>query len=83
MRGHINIQAKRLNSSLRLEVRDNGPGIISNRDLRGAEGVGLSNVRARLNQIYASNFRLELINGSDGGLAVVMEIPFQRDAEQT
>jgi two-component system LytT family sensor kinase len=83
MRGHINILAKRLNSSLRLEVRDNGPGIISNRDLRGAEGVGLSNVRARLNQIYASNFRLELINGSDGGLAVVMEIPFQRDAEQT
>jgi signal transduction histidine kinase len=83
MRGHINIEARQLNSSLRLEIRDNGPGITSNRDLRGAEGVGLTNVRARLNQIYASDFRLELINGNDGGLAVVMEIPFQRDAEQT
>jgi len=83
MRGHINIEARQLNSSLRLEVRDNGPGITSNRDLRGAEGVGLTNVRARLKQIYASDFRFELINGNDGGLAVVMEIPFRRDAEQT
>jgi signal transduction histidine kinase len=80
--GHINIEAKRLNSSLRLEVRDNGPGITSDRDLRGTEGVGLRNVRARLNQIYAPNFRFELINRSHGGLAVVMEIPFQQDAEQ-
>jgi len=70
--GHINIEAKRLNSSLRLEVRDNGPGITSDRDSRGTEGVGLRNVRARLNQIYAPNFRFELINRSHGGLAVVI-----------
>src|SRR2546421_3385035 len=66
MRGHINIQAKRLNSSLRLEVRDNGPGIASNGDLFGAEGVGLSNVRARLHQIYGSDFRFEFMNARDG-----------------
>src|SRR5204862_1229172 len=80
-RGHINIEAKRLNSLLRLEVRDNGPGIASNGDLLGAEGVGLSNVRARLHQIYGSDFRFELMNATDGGLAVVMEIPLQRDAD--
>ncbi len=80
-RGHINIEAKRLNSLLRLEVRDNGPGIISNSDLFGAEGVGLSNVRARLHQIYGSNFRFELMNARDGGLAIMMEIPFQREAD--
>ena len=80
-RGHIKIEAKRLNSLLRLEVRDNGPGIISNSDLFGAEGVGLSNVRARLHQIYGSEFRFELMNARDGGLAVVMEIPFQREAD--
>src|SRR5881396_2511867 len=61
-RGHINIEAKRLNSLLRLEVRDNGPGIASNGDLLGTEGVGLSNVRARLHQIYGSDFRFELMN---------------------
>jgi sensor histidine kinase YesM len=76
-RGHIKIAAKRLNSSLRLEVRDNGPGITSNSDLPGTERVGLSNVRARLNQIYGSDFRFELMNAGGEGLAVVMEIPFQ------
>jgi LytS/YehU family sensor histidine kinase len=78
-RGHINVEAKRLNSSLRLEVRDNGPGIASNSDLPGTEGVGLSNVRARLQQIYGSDFRFELINAGGEGLTVVMEIPFQRE----
>ena len=80
-RGHIDIEAKRLNSLLRLEVRDNGPGITSNSNLPGAEGVGLSNVRARLHQIYGSDSRFELMNAKDGGLAVVMEIPFQREAD--
>ena len=76
-RGHIKIAAKRLNSSLRLEVRDNGPGITSNSDLPGTERVGLSNVRARLNQIYGSDFRFELMNAGGEGLTVVMETPFQ------
>jgi sensor histidine kinase YesM len=80
-RGHINIQAKRLNSLLRLEVKDNGPGLISNSDMVGAERIGLSNVRARLDQIYGSDSRFELMNARDGGLAVVMEIPFQREAD--
>jgi two-component system LytT family sensor kinase len=80
-RGHINIEAKRLNSLLRLEVRDNGPGIASNVYLPAAEGVGLNNVRARLDQIYGSDFRFELMNARDGGLAVVIEIPFQREAD--
>src|SRR5207247_2601561 len=80
-RGHINVEAKRLNSLLRLEVRDNGPGITSDTDLVRAEGVGLSNVRARLHQIYGSDSRCELMYSKDGGLAVVMEIPFQREAD--
>src|SRR5256886_8046554 len=73
-RGHINIEAKRLNDLLRIEVRDDGPGIASNDALLGTEGVGLSNVRARLHQIYGSSFRFELMNARNGGLTVVMEI---------
>jgi two-component system, LytTR family, sensor kinase len=80
-RGQINIEAKRVNSLLRLEVRDNGPGITSNGGLLGIEGVGLSNVRARLHQIYGSDFRFELMNARDGGLTVVIEIPFQREPD--
>ena len=79
-RGHINIEAKRLNSFLRVAVSDNGPGISSNSKLPGKKGVGLTNVRARLQQIYGPGFRFELMNGGNGGLTVVMEIPVQHEA---
>jgi LytS/YehU family sensor histidine kinase len=78
--GHINIKAKRLNSLLRVAISDSGPGISSNANSLGKKGVGLSNVRSRLQQIYGPDFRFELMNASDGGLTVVMEIPFQREA---
>src|SRR5947207_13474833 len=80
-RGHIKIEGKCLNGLLRLEIRDNGPGIASNGDLLGTEGLGLSNVRARLHQIYGSDFHFELMNAREVGLIVVMEIPFRREAE--
>jgi two-component system, LytTR family, sensor kinase len=79
-RGHINIEAKRLDSLLRVTVSDNGPGIISNAIAPAKKCVGLTNVRTRLQQIYGSDFRFELTNGGNGGLTVVMEIPFQREA---
>lgn len=80
MRGHINIQAKRLDSLLRVAIRDNGPGITSNANSPAKKCVGLTNVRTRLRQIYGTGFRFELTNGRDGGLTVIMEIPFQREA---
>src|SRR5689334_6253426 len=79
--GHINIEAKRIDSLLRLEVRDNGPGIASNAGLLERKGVGLNNVRTRLRQIYGSAFRFDLTNAGGGGVNVVMEIPFQREAD--
>src|SRR2546430_11888708 len=75
-RGHINIEAKRLNNLLRLEVRDDGPGIASNGDFLGAEGEGLNNVRARLHQIYGSDSHFELMNAKAGGITDMMEFTF-------
>jgi len=79
-RGHINIEAKRLNSLLRVVVSDNGPGITSNAISPTKKCVGLTNVRNRLQQVYGPDFRFELTNGTNGGLTVVMEIPFHREA---
>ena len=76
---HIDIKAQRLDGLLRLEVKDNGPGIASKSDLPELRGVGLNNVRARLSQAYGSDFRFELTNGAEGGLTVTMEIPFRCD----
>jgi len=79
--GHISIEAKRVDSLLHLEISDNGPGIDRNGDLFATKGLGLSNVRTRLNEIYGSEFRFELVNSGSGGLTVVMEMPFRRQAD--
>src|SRR5881227_2391011 len=79
--GSVKVAAKQTNGLLRLEVTDNGPGLATSGDVIESQGLGLSNVRARLNQIYGSDFRFELMNSKDGGLTVVMEIPFQREAD--
>src|SRR6184192_32163 len=77
--GGINIEAKRLNSLLRVAVSDNGPGICSNANLPWKQGVGLTNVRTRLQQIYGPDFRFELMNTKGGGVTAFMEIPFERE----
>jgi sensor histidine kinase YesM len=68
-----------LNSLLRVAISDNGPGISSNPNLPWKQGVGLTNVRTRLQQIYGPDFRFELMNANEGGLTAVMEIPFERE----
>ncbi len=76
-RSQIQVYANQRNGLLCLEIRDNGPGIVSSDDLVANNGLGLNNVRARLNQIYGQNFRFELTNNQGGGLTVGVEIPFQ------
>jgi two-component system, LytTR family, sensor kinase len=80
--GRIEISAKRDNGSLRIQVRDNGPGLatISKQNGKLREGLGLSNTRARLAQLYGAAHRFELSNAPGGGLVVTLEIPAVRDA---
>jgi signal transduction histidine kinase len=75
--GYIKVRARQLNGSLQIEVIDNGSGLNTNGNPSEKRGVGLTNVRARLDQIYGSQYRVELINVAEGGLAVVIVLPFQ------
>ncbi len=75
--GRIEIRARRENESLRLEVRDNGPGL---RQEALQEGLGLANTRARLEQLYGAEHRFELANATEGGLAVTLILPFREAA---
>ncbi|HEX8684839.1 MAG TPA: histidine kinase, partial [Pyrinomonadaceae bacterium] len=75
--GRVEISAKREHGSLRIRVWDNGPGLkaITRPDDGLREGLGLSNTRARLEQLYGASHRFELENAPQGGLLVTLEIP--------
>ena len=75
--GLLEIRAAREDGMLRLQIRDDGPGIHEDRLATLNEGIGLSNTRERLRQAYgdASEFRLE--NAAEGGLRVTLILPFQ------
>jgi len=71
-----------MGTTLKLQVKDDGPGISANQNSNGSSsnGMGLANTRARLRQLYGSNHRFELGNASDRGLVVTIEIPFNPSA---
>lgn len=74
--GLVLISARRDNGQLRLQVRDNGPGLAHSGD-GSLEGVGLTNTRARLEQLYGSDHRFDLVNAEGGGLAVQLAMPLR------
>ena len=73
--GQIELSARRENGNLFLQVRDNGNGLAD--AARPSEGVGVSNTRARLEQLYGTAHRFEFANGEQGGLLVSVVIPFR------
>jgi len=75
--GLLEIRAQREGSKLRLQVRDNGPGLQTDADRSLVKGVGLSNTRARLDQLYGSAHSFEIGNAEDGGVLVTVTIPFR------
>jgi signal transduction histidine kinase len=82
--GLIRIAARRANGSLRLEVKDTGPGLApAGAGSAAGAGVGLSNVRARLEQLYAGRHRFGLANGDGGGLSVTLELPLDGAAKES
>lgn len=81
--GVVTISAQRFNSSLRLQVRDNGRGLKKNNHENVKEGVGLSNTRARLQQLYGSAHNFQLCNADGGGFLATLEIPYQDTTKST
>ena len=79
--GLIEIEAERQNSTLRIQVRDNGPGLPGHRTSENMfkKGLGLANTEKRLEQLYGAAHLFDLSNDPRGGLLVILEIPFHKD----
>lgn len=76
--GRIDVAARADGQRLILTVQDSGPGFaVARRDGAG-NGVGLTNTRARLEQLYGSDFVLETRNVPEGGALVSVDIPLHR-----
>jgi LytS/YehU family sensor histidine kinase len=75
--GKIEICAKRNNGILQVQVHDNGPGLTDDQRKTAPlkKGLGLSNTRERLQQLYGKGHRFQLENAPEGGLLVTVEIP--------
>jgi len=73
--GRLEIAAKLHNGRVRLCVRDDGPGPAPGSRLR--LGVGLTNVRSRLKQLYGDESSLELIGGDGRGCEAIITIPLR------
>jgi len=71
--GRIDIEAYRRGDSLFVTVRDDGPGLQPNTN---SQGIGLSNTRARLAQLYGAAGELSIVNG-DPGAIVTMRLPYR------
>jgi sensor histidine kinase YesM len=76
--GLIEIDAKHVNRVLRIQIRDNGPGLPEHRTSVNLfeKGVGLANTETRLGQLYGTDHLFDLKNSPEGGLIVTLEIPF-------
>lgn len=77
--GRVEIRSRHIGGMLELEVRDDGPGLPEGEEGGWKEGVGLSNTRARLAQLYGRAHRFELANAPGGGLQVTLAIPFRAE----
>jgi anti-sigma regulatory factor (Ser/Thr protein kinase) len=88
--GTVGVAAAREGGRLRIRVYDDGPGL--RRDLNGnantheahegssSGGIGLSNTRARLRQLYGDAQSFEVSDRAAGGVEASLSLPFRRGA---
>lgn len=75
--GEIRIECRVREGRVEIDVCDTGPGFPDTRVHSGSTGVGLTNTRARLEQLYGGDYVLELGNRPEGGALVRVRFPYQ------
>lgn len=70
--GRIEIEGRREKNRLILSVRDNGPGLPPSQE----DGLGLRNVRARLQELYGDEQALHLEPAPEEGTVATLQLPY-------
>jgi two-component system LytT family sensor kinase len=73
--GKIHLSARRQNNQLILQVRDNGAGLNPNNP---REGIGTTNTRLRLQQLYGPRHTFTLENAQPAGLLATIALPLDQ-----
>ena len=73
--GTVSISVRRQDEDLILEVSDNGQGFTASRAESG--GIGLSNTRARLANLYNGSHQISVLRTPGGGATVRIRLPFR------
>ncbi len=74
--GTIELGTSLVNGLLRIGLTNDGPQG-NGAEARGGSGLGLGNTRARLWQLYGDTYQLSISNRQEGGVQLLLEIPFR------
>jgi signal transduction histidine kinase len=80
--GLVRIAARRRNGWLELSVEDDGPGLPEGFEPDAGSGIGLRNVRSRMEQLYGGRQEFVIENAAPKGAAARLRIPFRRRREE-
>lgn len=75
--GTVELISKRNGERLVVQVLDTGVGVSARRMKARGEGVGLSNTRARLQELYDEDWLLTLAERAEGGTEVTLSLPLR------
>jgi two-component system, LytTR family, sensor kinase len=74
--GAIEIAASRLDGLLTIRVRNDGPSLPANWE-QAHRGIGIANVRTRLQSLYGKRCVLDIHNHTAGGVEVLLSFPLR------
>lgn len=78
--GKIQISVAVSDGNLLMTVYNSGPALENDLTVKNNSGIGLSNTRSRLQQLYPGNHQLRVENAA-GGVQVTIKIPHQEKEE--